>query len=53
MPDNGKLTIKDVETAIGHVQSEKNGVVTVTVQDGVILEIKHEAKIRRNKNVAT
>lgn len=49
MPENGKLTIKDVETAINHVESERNGIVTVTIQDGVILEIKHEAKMRREK----
>jgi hypothetical protein len=48
MPD-GKLETKDVDVMVEHVLAEKNGIVTVTIQDGVILEIKHESTKRRVK----
>ena len=46
---DGKIEIKDVDTTVEHVLAEKNGTVTVTIQDGVILEIKHESTKRRKR----
>ncbi len=49
MPEPVKIQLKDVDDAVNHVLSEKNGIVTVTIQDGLILEVKHESSIRRGK----
>jgi hypothetical protein len=43
------VTVKDVEAAIAHVQSVGAGTVTITIQDGVILEVVETATKRRRK----
>jgi hypothetical protein len=49
MPDAITLTVEDAKAVIEHVLKEGNGSVTVTIQNGVILEIDHDAKLKRSK----
>lgn len=49
MPDSVKIAVGDVTKAVEHVLAEKNGTITVTIQDGVILEIEHKVTQRRSK----
>ncbi|MDD5338462.1 MAG: hypothetical protein PHG35_03500 [Dehalococcoidales bacterium] len=50
MPEPAQdVTLKDVEASIAHVQAVRNGTVTVTIQDGVILEVVETAITRRKK----